>query len=112
MLSYSNQSLFDSHVLSNTWCALLKELYVFFLISHIPNLSSAERIRFRRTRVDVNLKNDGGRTTLHYATSKGWVRAKILLSNGAKIEAKDKIGNTRSRWIIVSTKVAMLQWYM
>ncbi|MFS7955968.1 putative ankyrin repeat-containing domain-containing protein [Helianthus anomalus] len=78
MLSYSNQSLFDSHILSNTWCVLLKELYVFFLISHIPNLSSVERIRFRRTGADVNLKKDGGKTALHYATSKGWLKAKIL----------------------------------
>ncbi|MFS7937009.1 putative ankyrin repeat-containing domain-containing protein [Helianthus anomalus] len=91
MTSYSNQSLFDSHILLNTWCALLKELYVFFLISHIPNLSSAERIRFRRTWADVNLKNDGGRTAFHYATSKGWVKAIILLSNGAKIDAKDNV---------------------
>ncbi|KAI7981494.1 Fibronectin type 3 and ankyrin repeat domains protein 1 [Camellia lanceoleosa] len=44
---------------------------------------------------DVNLKNNGGRTTLHYAASKGWLKiAEILLSHGAKINLKDKVGCT------------------
>ncbi|GKC81521.1 26S proteasome non-ATPase regulatory subunit 10, partial [Tanacetum coccineum] len=42
-------------------------------------------------RADVNLKNEGGRTALHYATSKGWVKiAGILLSNAANVSSKDK----------------------
>lgn len=41
---------------------------------------------------DVNLNNDGGRTALHYAASKGWTRiAKLLISHGAKISMKDKV---------------------
>lgn len=40
------------------------------------------------------MKNNGGRTALHYAASKGWVKvAELLLSNGAKINAKDKVCN-------------------
>jgi len=41
---------------------------------------------------DVNLKNDGGRTALHYAASKGWLKiAEILISHDAKINIKDKV---------------------
>ncbi|KAL7215362.1 hypothetical protein ACSBR1_027517 [Camellia fascicularis] len=44
---------------------------------------------------DVNLKNDGSRTALHYAASKGWLKiTEILLSHGAKINLKDKVGCT------------------
>ncbi|KAB1208231.1 26S proteasome non-ATPase regulatory subunit 10 [Morella rubra] len=44
---------------------------------------------------DVNLKNDGGRTALHYAASKGWLKiAESLISQGAKINLKDKVGCT------------------
>ncbi|KAI8017515.1 Adenylosuccinate lyase [Camellia lanceoleosa] len=44
---------------------------------------------------DVNLKNNGGRTALHYASSKGWLKiAEILLSHGASINLKDKVGCT------------------
>lgn len=40
---------------------------------------------------DVNLKNDGGRTALHYAASKGWLKiVELLISRGAKINSKDK----------------------
>jgi len=40
----------------------------------------------------VNLKNNGGRTPLHYAASKGWVKiAEMLISHGANINAKDKV---------------------
>ncbi|KAI7995226.1 26S proteasome non-ATPase regulatory subunit 10 [Camellia lanceoleosa] len=47
------------------------------------------------TGADVNLKNDGSRTALHYATSKGWLKiAEILLSHGAKINLKDKASST------------------
>lgn len=43
------------------------------------------------TGADVNLKNDGGRTALHYASSKGWLKiAETLISHGAKINSKDK----------------------
>ena len=46
------------------------------------------------TGADVNLKNDGGRTALHYAASKGWLKiAEILISHGAKINLKDKVYN-------------------
>lgn len=42
----------------------------------------------------MNLKNDGGRTALHYAASKGRLKiAEILMSHGAKINAKDKVCN-------------------
>ncbi|KAL2898718.1 Protein TANC1 [Bienertia sinuspersici] len=41
---------------------------------------------------EVNLKNDGGRTALHYAASKGWVKvAELLLARGVNINAKDKM---------------------
>ena len=41
---------------------------------------------------DVNLKNGGGRTALHYAASKGWLKiAEILISHDAKINLKDKV---------------------
>ncbi|KAK6133752.1 hypothetical protein DH2020_032463 [Rehmannia glutinosa] len=44
---------------------------------------------------DVNLKNDGGRTALHYAASKGWLKiAETLVSHGAKLNVKDKVGCT------------------
>ncbi|CAI0394335.1 unnamed protein product, partial [Linum tenue] len=44
---------------------------------------------------DVNLKNDGGRTALHYAASKGWLEiAELLISHGAKINSKDKACNS------------------
>lgn len=44
------------------------------------------------TGADVNLKNDGGRTALHYASSKGWLKiAETLISHGAKINLKDKV---------------------
>lgn len=40
----------------------------------------------------VNLANNGGRTALHYAASKGWLKiAEILISHGAKINQKDKV---------------------
>lgn len=46
------------------------------------------------TGADVNLKNSGGRTALHYAASKGWLKiAEILISQGAKINLKDKACN-------------------
>lgn len=42
----------------------------------------------------MNLKNNGGRTALHYAASKGWVNvAEILIANGAKINSIDKVCN-------------------
>lgn len=38
------------------------------------------------------MKNDGGRTALHYAASKGRVNiAEMLLAHGANINAKDKV---------------------
>ncbi|KAH1064214.1 hypothetical protein J1N35_029201 [Gossypium stocksii] len=44
---------------------------------------------------NVNVKNDGGRTALHYAASKGWLKiAELLISHGAKINSKDKVGCT------------------
>lgn len=40
----------------------------------------------------VNLKNNGGRTTLHYASSKGWLKIdQILISHDAKLNVKDKV---------------------
>ncbi|KAF4396349.1 hypothetical protein G4B88_019149 [Cannabis sativa] len=46
-------------------------------------------------RADINLKNDGGRTALHYAASKGWLKiAEILISHRAKINLKDKASST------------------
>lgn len=43
---------------------------------------------------NVNLKNDGGRTALHYAASKGRLKiAELLISHGAKINSKDKACN-------------------
>lgn len=40
------------------------------------------------------MKTDGGRTALHYAASKGWMKiAEILISQGAKINLKDKACN-------------------
>lgn len=46
---------------------------------------------FYLTGADVNLKNNGGRTALHYASSKGWLKiAETLISHGAKINPKDK----------------------
>lgn len=40
------------------------------------------------------MKNDGGRTALHYAASKGWLKvAEILMSHGANMNAKDKVSN-------------------
>lgn len=46
------------------------------------------------TGADVDLKNNGGRTALHYAASKGWVKiAEALISHGAKINLKDKACN-------------------
>lgn len=39
----------------------------------------------------MNLKNNGGRTALHYASSKGWLKiAETLISHVAKINPKDK----------------------
>lgn len=41
---------------------------------------------------DVNAKNNGGRTALHYAASKGWLEiAQLLLTHGAKINITDKV---------------------
>lgn len=41
---------------------------------------------------DVNVKNNGGRTALHYAASKGWLEiAQLLLTHGAKINVTDKV---------------------
>lgn len=40
------------------------------------------------------MKNDGGRTALHYAASKGWLKiAELLISNGAKLNTKDKVSS-------------------
>lgn len=37
------------------------------------------------------MKNDGGRTALHYAASKGRLNiAELLVSHGAKLNLKDK----------------------
>ena len=48
------------------------------------------------TGAEVNLKNDGGRTALHYAASKGWLKiAETLISHGAKINLKDKACNLK-----------------
>lgn len=42
----------------------------------------------------MNLKNEGGRTALHYAASKGRFKiAELLISHGAKINLKDKACN-------------------
>lgn len=47
---------------------------------------------FALTGADANLANDGGRTALHYAASKGWTKiAEILIAHGAKINKKDKV---------------------
>ncbi|XP_031400492.1 26S proteasome non-ATPase regulatory subunit 10 [Punica granatum] len=43
---------------------------------------------------DINVQNDGGRTALHYAASKGWRKIAVLISHGAKINMKDKYGCT------------------
>ncbi|PNX76560.1 26S proteasome non-ATPase regulatory subunit 10-like protein, partial [Trifolium pratense] len=44
---------------------------------------------------DVNIKNNGGRTALHYAASKGRMKiAEKLISHNAKINIKDKVGCT------------------
>lgn len=44
------------------------------------------------TGADVNLKNNGGRTALHYAASKGRLKiAEALISHGAKLNLKDKV---------------------
>lgn len=44
------------------------------------------------TGASVNLANNGGRTALHYAASKGRLKiAEILISHGAKINQKDKV---------------------
>jgi 26S proteasome non-ATPase regulatory subunit 10 len=41
---------------------------------------------------DVNIKNNGGRTALHYAASKGRMEiAEKLISHNAKINIKDKV---------------------
>lgn len=46
------------------------------------------------TGADVNMKNDGGRTALHYAASKGLLKiAETLVSHGAKLNVKDKACN-------------------
>lgn len=50
-----------------------------------------ELLIFYLTGADVNLKNNGGRTALHYASSKGWLKiAETLIAHGAKINQKDK----------------------
>ncbi|KAL2349185.1 hypothetical protein Fmac_003185 [Flemingia macrophylla] len=52
-------------------------------------------LRNMKDGADVNLKNGGGRTALHYAASKGWLKiAEILISHNAKINIKDKVGCT------------------
>lgn len=44
------------------------------------------------TGADVNLKNNGGRTALHYAASKGRLKiAEALISHGAKLNLKDEV---------------------
>ncbi|KAF3457898.1 hypothetical protein FNV43_RR02558 [Rhamnella rubrinervis] len=41
---------------------------------------------------DVNLKNNGGHTALHYAASKGQLKiAEALIAHGAKLNLKDKV---------------------
>jgi len=41
---------------------------------------------------DVNIKNNGGRTALHYAASKGRMKiAEILIAHNANINIKDKV---------------------
>ncbi|KAI8528536.1 hypothetical protein RHMOL_Rhmol12G0156100 [Rhododendron molle] len=46
-------------------------------------------------RADVNLKNDGGRTALHYAASKGNSElCELLIEEGAEIDATDRAGQT------------------
>lgn len=55
------------------------------------------------TEADVNLKNNGGRTALHYAASKGWMKiAGLLIAHGAKINVKDKVYNLNSILFLVS----------
>ncbi|KAF5948842.1 hypothetical protein HYC85_014799 [Camellia sinensis] len=56
---------------------------------------------------DVNLKNNGGRTALHYAASKGWMHplhraastgnselCELLIEEGAEVDVIDKAGQT------------------
>ena len=51
-----------------------------------------EKCKFALTGADVNMKNDGGRTALHYAASKGLLKiAQTLVSHGAKLNVKDKV---------------------
>lgn len=38
------------------------------------------------------MKNNGGRTALHYASSKGWLKiAQLLTAHDAKLNMKDKV---------------------
>lgn len=54
-------------------------------------IACPECFQFLSAGADVNQKNDGGRTALHYAASKGRFKiAELLLSHGAKLNAKDK----------------------
>jgi ankyrin repeat protein len=45
--------------------------------------------------VDVNAKDDGGLTPLHYAVSKGyWTFVNFLINEGADVNAKSDEGKT------------------
>ncbi|KAF7125023.1 hypothetical protein RHSIM_Rhsim12G0134100 [Rhododendron simsii] len=68
----------------------------FMYICHaIPKstLQTSEFLLF--SWADVNLKNDGGRTALHYAASKGNSElCELLIEEGAEIDATDRAGQT------------------
>lgn len=65
---------------------VLLSLVPYVIINHVSFLF------FIQKGADANLANDGGRTALHYASSKGWSKvAEILVNHGAKINKKDKV---------------------
>lgn len=65
---------------------IIKKIYLFRFNNCLPS-----KFYVLSAGADVNLKNDGGRTALHYAASKGRLKiTELLLAHGAKINAKDK----------------------
>lgn len=53
------------------------------------------------TGADVNLKNNGGQTALHYAASKGRLKiAEALIAHGANINLKNKVCNFKQQILI------------
>ena len=86
-----DEFLFDLYAMSSTE---IQKIFLKELNKVKPDLEKIE-VMIKSRLVDVEVKNDKGRTPLNYASEFDKIEiAKLLLEAGADLEAKDKDGCT------------------